>query len=63
MNTEKQWSEMTWQEKREKRFNKWLYTGDINFSSPEAKKKYQERATRMIKATKMETESKAGGSC
>jgi uroporphyrinogen-III decarboxylase len=54
MKMEKQWSEMTWQEKRDERFKKWLYPGDIKFSSPEAKKKYEERATRMIKATKME---------
>jgi uroporphyrinogen-III decarboxylase len=54
MKTEKQWSEMTWQEKREERFKKWLSTDDIKFNSSEAKKKYQERATRMIKAIKME---------
>jgi hypothetical protein len=54
VNTEKQWSEMTWQEKREERFKKWLSADDINFNSPEAKQKYQERATRMIKAFKME---------
>ena len=54
MHTEKQWSEMTWQEKREERFQKWLSANDIEFSSLEAKKKYQERATRMIKAIKME---------
>jgi uroporphyrinogen-III decarboxylase len=54
MKTEKQWSEMTWQEKREERFKKWLSPGDIKFSNPAAAKKYQERATRMIKAIKME---------
>jgi uroporphyrinogen-III decarboxylase len=54
MKTEKQWSEMTWQERREERFKKWLSTDDIEFNSPVAKKKYQERATRMIKAIKME---------
>jgi hypothetical protein len=54
VNTEKQWSEMTWQERREERFKKWLSTDDINFKTPAAKKKYQERATRMIKAIKME---------
>ena len=29
MKTEKQWSEMTWQEKREERFKKWISTDDI----------------------------------
>ena len=54
MNVEKQWPEMTWQEKREKRFEKWLSAEGITFRSLEAKQKYRERATRMIKAIKME---------
>lgn len=45
---------MTWQEKREKRFEKWLAAEGISFSSPEAERKYRERAARMIKAIKME---------
>jgi len=51
---EKQWSEMTWQEKREERFKKWLSTTGVKFGSPEAAKKYQVRANRMVKAIKME---------
>jgi hypothetical protein len=51
---EKQWSEMTWQEKREVRFKKWLNPTDVKFNSPEAAKKYKASATRMIKAIKME---------
>jgi uroporphyrinogen-III decarboxylase len=51
---EKQWSEMTWQEKRETRFNKWLAAEGVKFASPRAEKKYKTRATRMIKAFKME---------
>jgi hypothetical protein len=51
---EKEWSEMTWQEKREQRFNRWLDTEGITFKSPEEAKKYKLRATRMIKAIKME---------
>jgi uroporphyrinogen-III decarboxylase len=50
----KNWEKMTWQERREQRFSKWLDTEGIKFSSPAAKKKYRERATRMIKAIKME---------
>jgi len=51
---EKQWADMTWQEKREERFRKWLDTRDVKFSSPAAAEKYRVRATRMIKAIKME---------
>ncbi len=50
----KNWQEMTWQEKRERRFSKWLSAEGVKFGSPAAKKKYRERATRMIKAIKME---------
>jgi len=50
----KNWSEMTWQEKREQRFKKWLSADGVKFGSPEAEKKYKDRATRMIKAIKME---------
>ena len=45
---------MTWQEKRERRFKKWLAADGTEFSSPEAKQKYLERATRMMKAIEME---------
>ncbi|MFA5308207.1 MAG: uroporphyrinogen decarboxylase family protein [Dehalococcoidales bacterium] len=51
---EKEWSEMTWQEKREQRFSRWLSAADVKFKNPEAAKKYKVRATRMIKAIKME---------
>ncbi len=54
MNTEEQWPKMTWQEKREERFNKWLSVDGISFRNPEAKQKYRERVTRMIQAIKME---------
>jgi hypothetical protein len=54
MKTEKQWSELTWQEKREERFKRWLSTDGVKFSSPETKKQYKARATRMMKAIKME---------
>ena len=50
----KQWSEMTWQEKREERFKRWLSPPGVKFNSPEAGKKYKARATRMMKAIKME---------
>jgi hypothetical protein len=54
MTAGKNWSEMTWQERREQRFSKWLAAEGVKFGSPAAKKQYRERATRMIKAIKME---------
>jgi uroporphyrinogen-III decarboxylase len=53
MATNKEWTDLTWQEKREKRFERWLSPG-IKFVSPQAEKVYKERATRLIKAIKME---------
>lgn len=50
---EKKWEEMTWREKREERFKRWLSL-DIKFESPEAQKLYQERITRFIKVIKLE---------
>ena len=51
---EKKWVEMTWQEKREERFKKWLSAPGVNFISPEAREGYKARATRIIKAIKLE---------
>ena len=51
---EKQWADMSWEERREERFKKWLNPSGVKFSSPEAGKKYKARATRMMKAIKME---------
>ena len=45
---------MTWQEKREERFKRWLSPANVKFKSKEAEKKYKERVTRFIKAIKME---------
>jgi uroporphyrinogen-III decarboxylase len=50
----KKWQEMTWREKREVRFKKWLNPPDANFNSQEAEKLYKERVTRFIKAIKLE---------
>lgn len=49
----KQWKEMTWEERREERFERWL-SPDIKFDSPEAEKSYKERVTRFTKAIKLE---------
>jgi uroporphyrinogen-III decarboxylase len=50
----KPWAEMTWQEKREERFNHWLSAPGVKFVSAESEKLYKERATRFIKAIKLE---------
>ena len=47
---DKKWAEMTPEEKREVRMKKWIEAEDIEFASPDAKKAYQERATRLMKA-------------
>jgi len=52
--TAKKWEEMTWQEKREERFKRWLNPPDVKFVSPEAEKLYKERVNRFIKAIKLE---------
>jgi uroporphyrinogen-III decarboxylase len=54
MATTKKWSDMTWQERREERFSKWLNAPGVDFKSPEIKKQYQERVTRYIKVIKLE---------
>jgi uroporphyrinogen-III decarboxylase len=48
------WDKLTWQEKREERFKRWLNPPDANFVSQEAERLYKERVTRFIKAIKLE---------
>jgi hypothetical protein len=52
--TVKNWKELTPQQKQAERFKKWLEASGIEFKNPEAKKLYQKRVTRFIKAIKME---------
>jgi hypothetical protein len=54
MEKTKKWEEMTWQEKREERFKRWLSPKNVKFKNKEAEKKYQTRVARFIKAIKME---------
>jgi hypothetical protein len=54
MTIKKQWKEMTWQERREERFNQWLQAPGVRFVSPEAGKSYRQRVGRFIKAIKLE---------
>ena len=49
----KQEMELSPEEKREERFEKWLAPPDIDFSSPEAEKAYHSRLKRLIDAYKM----------
>jgi uroporphyrinogen-III decarboxylase len=49
----KNWADMTWQERREERFKRWL-APDVKFANKEAEKLYKERTTRFIKAIKLE---------
>jgi hypothetical protein len=50
---EKKWAELTPFERRERRYQWWL-NPDAKFSSPEAEKKYKERALRFIQAYRVE---------
>jgi uroporphyrinogen-III decarboxylase len=50
----KDWDKLTWEERREERFKKWLEAPGVNFKNPAAKKAYQERVTRFIKVIKLE---------
>ena len=47
------WEKLTWQEKREERFKRWLAL-DVRLRSKEAEKLYKERVTRFIKVIKLE---------
>lgn len=48
------WSELTWQEKREKRFDWWRAARGVNFVDAEAKARHDRRLDRYIKAIKLE---------
>ncbi len=52
--TQKQWADLSWEEKREERFKRWLSAAGVRFSSPEAKEGYQARLTRIIKCIRLE---------
>ena len=47
---EKNWLELTWVEKREKRLKRWLSPPGAEFINPEAEKAYKARLTRIIDA-------------
>jgi uroporphyrinogen-III decarboxylase len=47
------WPQLTWQQKRDLRLERWINPA-IEFASPKAKKDFKARATRLAKAVKME---------
>ena len=51
---EKSWNELSPEEKREKRFERWLSTEGKTFNSPEAEQRYKDIVTRYIKVIKLE---------
>jgi len=54
MTETKKWEDMTWQEKREERFKRWLNPPEVKFVSKEAEQLYKARVTRFIKTIKLE---------
>jgi hypothetical protein len=50
---EKQWADMSWEEKREQRFRRWL-SPDVKFDTAGTEQAYQRRVDRFIKAIKLQ---------
>jgi hypothetical protein len=50
----KNWADLTPEEKREERFNRWLAAPNVRFDRPQAQTLYTERVNRFIKAIKLE---------
>ncbi|MCX7912671.1 MAG: hypothetical protein N2506_06925, partial [Dehalococcoidales bacterium] len=48
------WENLTWQEKRELRFKRWLEAPGVKFASSKAKEAYQKRVMRFIKVIRLE---------
>ena len=49
-----EWSKLTWQEKREQRFDRWMNPPDVKFVNKEAGQLYKARVQRFINAIKLE---------
>lgn len=54
MTSDRKWTEMDWQERRERRFERWLNPPGITFRDREAEEAYRARATRITRAVKLE---------
>ncbi len=48
------WNSLTWEEKREERFKRWLAPRGVKFPTPSVENTYRERVTRFIRAIKLE---------
>ena len=46
--------ELSWEKKREQRFQRWLSAPGVHFSSPDAEKSYNARLTRIIRAIRLQ---------
>ena len=54
MTTEKNWADLSTEERREERFDRWLSPAGVKFSGTEAEKGYKARVNRFIKVIKIE---------
>lgn len=54
MMTDRKWTELTPDERREERFSRWLTPARASFSTPGAEQGYKDRVTRFIKVIKLE---------
>jgi hypothetical protein len=52
--TEKEWADLSPEERREERFRTWLSPAGVTFSDEEAEENYRKRVTRFKKAIKLE---------
>jgi len=53
MTTDKKWSDLSPDEKREERFNRWLSPPGVQFTGPEAEKAYKVKVQRLINVYKV----------
>lgn len=54
MENKKTWTELSWKEKREERFKRWLSPANVKFVNQKSEDIYKARVTRFIKAINME---------
>jgi len=54
MDKPENWNELSWEQKREVRFQRWLNPEGVKFINDEAEELYKQRVTRFIKAIKLE---------
>ena len=50
----RQWHDLTWEEKREERFRRWLSPPGVTFADSAAESRYKERVNRFIRAIKLQ---------